>query len=280
MGLAAPEPGPRIAGALRPPCVRGRAQTRASAPTGCWRSRTPTAQRRCRASSTCWPSADGWGGGEGERPYLGRAFSVCRFARHAGSSSWSSASGPAPTGWRGSRPARRSGSSDRSGSGSPSRRRGCRDTGALLVGGGIGVAPLVIWAEALIASGAQPRTLLGLSLARTRERGAAARRRRADRDRRRLAGTPRFRDRVARAELEHGRHSRRLRVRAADDARGRPAICARARGAGRARDGGGDGVRLRRLLRLRGANDDGYRRICVDGPVIDAGDLDEKWLER
>ena len=31
-----------------------------------------------RASSTCWPLAERWGGGAGERPFLGRAVSVMR----------------------------------------------------------------------------------------------------------------------------------------------------------------------------------------------------------
>ena len=46
---------------------------------------------------------------------------------------------------------------------------------------------------------------------------------------------------------------RRLRLRAAGDARGRAGALRRARGRGRARDGVADGLRLRRLLRLRGA---------------------------
>ena len=101
-------------------------------------------------------SSAGWGGASG-RPHLGRAFSVCRAragrleflleaigpgterlgALAPGEDAW--VVGPLGIGFRDPAPGGR----------------------ALLVGGGIGVAPLVIWEEALRARGTPTSTLLG-----------------------------------------------------------------------------------------------------------------------
>ena len=59
------------------------------------------------------------------------------------------------------------------------------------------------------------------------------------------------------------------------DAGGGPGPVRGARGARPARAGGRHGLRLRRLLRLRGAHRAGATmRVCVDGPVVDAAALD------
>ena len=120
------------------------------------------------------------------------------------------------------------------------------DRRPLLVGGGVGIAPLAIWQDAIGAP-----ALLGFRDARHAE-GAALLRRRAGGDRRRLGRLPRARHRTAAGgdrQVVRG-----LRVRPAADARG-GARAVRDRGRARpARARVGDGVRVRRLLRLRRAH--------------------------
>ena len=100
----------------------------------------------------------------------------------------------------------------------------------LLVGGGIGVAPLPYLSEAL----EHPPAVLGFRSDAPRRSGSAgAERRGRDRPRARHGGAA-------------GR-ARRARMRARADARSG----ARARPGGAARMGGADGLRLRRVLRLR-----------------------------
>ena len=141
-----------------------------------------------------------WGGGDGERPLLPRAFSVLRAhagRRRCGSTSCSRRSAPGPRacascgpgdGLLRPRPARASASR------APRRRA----AGAMLVGGGVGIAPLAI----LPGRAARPR-------ARRRRRCSASATRRtpparrccADaqrRDRRRQRRPPRARHRPAR----------------------------------------------------------------------------------
>ena len=93
-----------------------------------------------------------------------------------------------------------------------------------------------------------------------------------DRQRGRPPGPPRLRHRPALgpARGRRRRNRRRLLLRPAGDARGGARDVRRAGGPGRARDGGSDGVRVRRVLRLRGAcsPSGGYMRLCVDGPVV------------
>ena len=121
----------------------------------------PTAPRRCRDSSTCWlrPTA-----GVGERATSARishapSRSAGRAAR--GSSSCVESIGPGTDRLARLAPGeRRAGSSARSGSGSPSRRRsgdGGRPARCWSAGG-IGIAPLVIWAEALDAARSAPES--------------------------------------------------------------------------------------------------------------------------
>ena len=128
--------------------------------------------------------------------------------------------------------------------------------GAILVGGGIGIAPLAILRRRLAAAGVPQRVLLGF------------------RDRAHAGGLELFDCSEVRTASEDGhtghqgyvtdllavvlegddaRRRRRLRLRAAGDAGGGAGAVRRARGARRAGDGGADGLRLRLLLRLRGA---------------------------
>jgi dihydroorotate dehydrogenase electron transfer subunit len=110
-------------------------------------------------------AAEGWGGGDGERPYLPRAFSVA-------------AAEPSTDGVRleflveavGPGTARLAGLSEgeelllTGPLGKPfSRPRDLIDgaAGAVLVGGGIGVAPLAIWRRELVSAGVPTRALLG-----------------------------------------------------------------------------------------------------------------------
>jgi NAD(P)H-flavin reductase len=102
-------------------------------------------------------AVEGWGGGGDERPYLPRAFSVMRVrdgeahylledvgpgterlcALQAGDECW--VLGPLGQGFRAPRDGRR----------------------ACLVGGGVGIAPLAIWQDALLEDGAAHALLLG-----------------------------------------------------------------------------------------------------------------------
>ena len=94
---------------------------------------------------------------------------------------------------------------------------------------------------------------------RRARRGRGAARRRADRDRRRVARPPRPRDRAVARGARERRARRGLRLRAAADAGGGARALRRARRPGPARVGVRDGMRLRRMLRLRRAD---ARGLC------------------
>ena len=142
-------------------------RTSRPAPTGSSRRDDPTGPTPLPGQFYMLAAADGWGGGDGERPYLARAFSVCR-VRGARLDFLSTRSAPAPRGSRRSRRARSSGSSGPLGIGfsTPPASRSRR--GALLVGGGIGIAPLVIWARGAREAGHAPTSLLGFRSAGSR----------------------------------------------------------------------------------------------------------------
>ena len=195
-------------------------------------------------------AAEGWGGGEDERPFLPRAFSVLRAGPAAPRV-------PARGGRARDRAALRARaratgctSPGRSGSASPRRATGRR---ALLCGGGVGIAPLVIWQDELLAAGRAGRRRCSAS-ATPRTRAAAA-----------LLANPR----VATDDGSAGHHGLVTDLLVAElDADPRAVVYAcgpppmleavrravrRARRARAARAGGGHGVRLRRLLRVRRA---------------------------
>ena len=174
-------------------------------------------------------AAERWGGGEDERPFLAARL-LDRPPR---------ATGEAPLPARGRRPGHARGCAScgagRAGLGSLGPLgRGftppAAGAGAMLVGGGVGIAPLAILQDQLEAGIAR------------RPCSASATRRHASRARALLrgrAGSPPTTARTgttasspicSRAELERGRRRRRLRLRARRDARGRAGRCASARG--------------------------------------------------
>ncbi len=127
--------------------------------------------------------------------------------------------------------------------------------GAILVGGGIGIAPLALLRRRLAARGVPAQILLGF-----RDRAAFRRHRRpllqlpaGARLRRRPPRRARLRDRPARRDARGRRRAqrRRLRLRAAGDAGGGGGDVRGARRRLRAGARVADGLRLRRLLRLR-----------------------------
>ena len=187
--------------------------------------------------------------GRGRRRAPVPAARVLRTARHA-TTAWSSCSrtsAPGPSGCASSRPATGWACSARSGSGFTPPPDGRR---ALLVGGGVGIAPLAILQDELLAA-ASPAALLGFRDADHAPGGHAAADARVATDDGSPATTasspscsPPSSSRAA---------GRRLRVRAAADARGGAGAVRRARRAVPARARGGHGLRLRRLLRLRRA---------------------------
>jgi dihydroorotate dehydrogenase electron transfer subunit len=219
-------------------------------------------------------AAERWGGGDDERPYLPRAFSVLRAARGRlefmleavgpgtarlcelgpGDALW--VTGPLGLGFRAPDP------------GPPARR-------ALLCGGGVGTAPLAIWQDALLAAGRPAPALLGFRDAAHAE-GAA------------LLANPR----VATDDGSAGHHGLVTELLAAelDDephavvyACGPPAMlesvramCAQRRvPAQLALESGmacGFGACFGCVVPLRAG---GYLRLCVDGPVLDAERLAE-----
>jgi dihydroorotate dehydrogenase electron transfer subunit len=214
-----------------------------------------------------------WGGDDG-RPHLARAFSVCRVrgrrlgflvdaigpgtARlaelEAGEGLW--VVGPLGIGFAAPDGAAR----------------------PLLVGGGVGLAPLVICAESLRESGHEPRLLAGFRSAAYAEAAT-------------LAG----RDvELATDDGSSGHHglvtdllAGALRDDAVVYACGPPAMleevrricterCVPAQLALEEAMACGFGACFGCVVRTRR----GYRRICVDGPVLTAADLDESWLAR
>jgi NAD(P)H-flavin reductase len=216
-------------------------------------------------------SATGWGGASG-RPHLGRAFSVCRAlagrleflleaigpgterlgALTPGEDAW--VVGPLGIGFRDPAPGAR----------------------ALLVGGGIGVAPLVIWESALRGRDVPTTTLLGF---RSGSFAEAARL---------FAGetavatddgtgpghqglvTDLLEERLGSGDEVYacGPPAMLESVRLVCEARSVPAQLALEAGMAC-----GFGACFGCVVLTR----HGYRRLCVDGPVVSAADLDEGW---
>jgi dihydroorotate dehydrogenase electron transfer subunit len=226
-------------------------------------------------------AADGWGEGSSQRPYLARAFSVCRVrdsrldflvddigpgtrrlaALAPGEKLW--LVGPLGVGF--TTPFELSPAGERA--------------SALLVGGGAGVAPLVMWAEALPTSGASARALIGFRS--SAYCGAADL----------LPGAVE----LATDDGSVGHHGRvtdlleAMLDRSPDQvvyACGPPAMLEAVRLSCESANvpaelaleqamACGFGACFGCVVRTR----TGYRRICLDGPVIAAAELDESWLE-
>ena len=224
-------------------------------------------------------AAEGWGDGASQRPYLARAFSVCR-ARHGVLEFLVDAIGPGTARLASLEPG-----DDLwivgplgVGYGAPEGLAGDAEADAILVGGGIGVAPLVIWERALRERGVGTTVLLGFrsqafAPAVALFEGEAA---------------------VATDDGSVGRHGLVTvlleselceRSRAAVYACGPPAMLEATRRVCLRHDvpaqlaleetmACGFGACFGCAIRTR----TGYRRLCVDGPVVSAADLDETWL--
>ena len=248
----------RDRGAVRAPALLTRRRaTTSSAPTACCASPTPTAPRRGPGQFAMLAAAERWGGGEDERPFLPRAFSVARACATASRTSCSRTSARARArlcelrrgrravgaraARRGLRAARRRPSrAARAAAASGSRRwRSCRTRCA--------------------RPGARAPVLLGFrDGAHARGRGAAARTRASPPTTARSAITASSPS-CSPPSSTRDAHAVGLRLRPAADARGRARAVRRARRARAARARGRHGVRLRRLLRLRRA--DARRRL-------------------
>jgi dihydroorotate dehydrogenase electron transfer subunit len=213
-----------------------------------------------------------WGGSIG-RPYLARAFSVCR-VRDSRLAFLVDAIGPGTDRLAALERGELLGIVGPLGAGFALPEANGRP---LLVGGGIGIAPLVIWSEALAADGLEPRSLLGF-------RSAA------------YAGAADLLRGEVRLATDDGSAGQRgfvtelLERELEDDpgatvyACGPPAmleavraICARrsvpAQLALEAPMACGFGACMGCVVKTT----TGYRRLCVDGPVVRAADLEEGW---
>jgi NAD(P)H-flavin reductase len=213
-----------------------------------------------------------WGGAAG-RPHLARAFSVCR-VREGRLGFLVDAIGPGTARLAALEPGEELELVGPLGSGFSMPTAGVRP---LLVAGGVGLAPLVILADSLRELGLEPRVLAGFRS--ERQAGAAA-----------LAGQDVLvttddgsaGDRGFVTELL----ARELSEEAAVYACGPPAMLERVRRlcsewsvpaelALEEAMACGFGACFGCVVRTRA----GYRRICVDGPVVAAAELDDSWLE-
>ena len=219
-------------------------------------------------------AADRWGGGEDERPFLPRAFSVLRATRTAphilefmledvgpgtrrlcelgpGDGLW--VTGPLGHGF----------------TAPPGGRR------PILCGGGVGTAPLAIWQDVLLAGGTQAPALLGFRDAAHAEGASLLRDARVATDDGSVGHRGFVTDLLA-AELDAGDHAvvyacgppgMLEAVRALCEERDVPAQLALESGMAC-----GFGACFGCVVRTR---DGDYVRLCVDGPVLEAGRLEE-----
>jgi NAD(P)H-flavin reductase len=229
-------------------------------------------------------AAERWGGGQDERPYLPRAFSIARWsegeacflledvgpgtnrlcALEAGDGLW--VLGPLGTGFTPPRDGRR----------------------AMLVGGGVGIAPLAIWQDALEGVSAQALTpggeappeigavtvLLGFRDAGRAEGAALLRRAQVATDDGSVGHDGWVTDLLA-AELDRDPRATVYACGPAAMLEAVRAMCAeRSVPAQLALEAGmacGFGACFGCVVPRRGG---GYLRVCVDGPVVDAAELD------
>jgi dihydroorotate dehydrogenase electron transfer subunit len=269
-GLAAPEQGPRTLAPFGRRACRVVANERIG-PYDLVAVEDETGPAPLAGQFYMLSAAAGWGGASG-RPHLGRAFSVCRAsggrleflleaigpgterlgALAPGEDAW--VVGPLGIGFADPAPGGR----------------------ALLVGGGIGVAPLVIWEHTLRERGVRTMTLLGFrndafaQAARLFEGEHAV----ATDD----GSGPGHHGLVTELLEEHlapgdevyacGPAPMLEAVRRISAARSVPAQLALEAGMAC-----GFGACFGCVVRTR----HGYRRLCVDGPVVAAADLEEEW---
>jgi dihydroorotate dehydrogenase electron transfer subunit len=279
VGLAAPEPGPRT----HAPFGRRLCTVTLNEAVGAYRlvgADDPTGPAPLPGQFYMLSAKEGWGDGATQRPYLARAFSVCRAlatrrdflveeigpgtARLAtlapGEGIW--LVGPLGIGFTDPEALAGGGESAR----------------AVLVAGGIGIAPLVIWRQALAKRGAAASVLAGF---RSAAQGESVRL---------LAGDVA----IATDDGSRGHHGlvTDLLERELEDRSGQVVyacgpprmleavrrICAeravRAQFAMEEAMACGFGACFGCVVRTRS----GYRRLCVDGPIVSASDLDESWI--
>jgi NAD(P)H-flavin reductase len=276
IGLAAPEQGPRV----QAPFGRRRCRVALNEAIGPYRlvgATDPDGPVPLPGQFYMLAAVQDWGEGASQRPYLARAFSVCRvrgerreflvddigpgtsrLARLApGDEVW--LVGPLGIGFSAPATLREGGT-------------------PVLVGGGIGIAPLVIWNEALVEAGVAVRILLGFRSATYSDAAS-------------LLGDD---VELATDDGSAGHHGLVTELlapeleRSADQvvyACGPPRMleairrqCAESSApaelAMEEAMACGFGACYGCVIRTR----DGYRRICVDGPVVRGSDLDEGWL--
>ena len=220
-------------------------------------------------------AVEGWGAGQDERPHLPRAFSYARAAADGEVSFLLEDVGPGTRRLCELRPGEQLWALGPLGIGFTAPAEGRR---AILLGGGAGIAPLAIWQDALLAdaaAGTQPPTvLLGF---RDGEHAAGAvllREARIATD----DGAVGHRGLVTELldeELARGRHATVYACGPAPMLEAVRALCAeRAIPAQLALESGmacGFGACFGCVVPRRGG---GYLRVCVDGPVLDAAELE------
>jgi dihydroorotate dehydrogenase electron transfer subunit len=262
--------------------LRVAAGEQADEPRGSGRADASTAPRpaggRARGSAPApgqfamLAAAERWGGGADERPHLPRAFSYARVTAEGEAHFLLEDVGPGTRRLCELRPGEPVWLLGPLGVGFTAPAEGRR---AILVGGGAGIAPLAIWQDALVDGAVHPRSvLLGF------------------RDRRHAAGAALLRDaQVATDDGSVGRHGLVTELLASEVARAPHAtvyacgpapmleavraLCAeRSVPAQLALESGmacGFGACFGCVVPRRGG---GYLRVCVDGPVVDAAELD------
>jgi dihydroorotate dehydrogenase electron transfer subunit len=224
-------------------------------------------------------ATDDWGDGASQRPYLARAFSVCR-VRGRRREFLVDDIGPGTSRLGRLRPGDDLWLVGPLGIGfSPPGvlAPGSQGPRALLVGGGIGMAPLVIWSEALMDAGAATTTLLGF---RTAPYCGAADLIRGEASLATDDGSVGH-DGLVTELLAHELQSSREQV---VYACGPPRMLEAVRALCVERSVPAELAMEETMACGFGAcygcvvrTNDGYRRLCVDGPVVRASDLDESW---
>jgi dihydroorotate dehydrogenase electron transfer subunit len=216
-------------------------------------------------------AAERWGGGEDERPFLPRAFSVLR-AGQGRLEFMLEAVGPGTERLCELRPGDGLWVTGPLGLGFTAPADGRR---ALLCGGGVGTAPLAIWQDELLAAGQPAPALLGFRDAAHAEGAALLHNARVATDDG-SAGRPGLVTELLAAALDDDPHvtvyacgppGMLEAVRALCAARGVPAQLALEAGMAC-----GFGACFGCVVPTR---DGGYVRLCLDGPVLDADALEE-----
>jgi NAD(P)H-flavin reductase len=229
-----------------------------------------------------------WAHGTGERPYLARAFSVCRvrgsrldflvdevgpgtkMLAELSPGDHLSVVGPLGVGF--SSPA------------ALSTRRAPGQAGqagrALLVGGGVGLAPLVIWQEALDRADFDTAALVGF---RSASHCGAADLLSGELDLATddgSAGHGGFVTDLLEAKLSEKRSDVVYACGPADMLETVRRICAAQSVPAELALEEGMACGFGACFGCAVKTSSGYRRLCVDGPVVPAADLDESWLAR